>query len=851
MSTLAITQVRLPPKNVALIVALSSALVLLFAVEARARQNIRSSFFAEYPNAVGSRLDSVPSHATHCGVCHYDFSGGGTRNPYGVRLGQVIGNYPNTDAGRRQAIRSIQNEDNDIDGHSSLVEITDTTNFGNTPTFPGLTPANVSNVSNVSVSDIQGYLVPLPAADTTPPSVTVISPNGGDSYFGNTGVVVQWTASDASGIASIDIFLSDNNGVSYRPMALGLPNSGSRTVFLPNRPTAQGRFRVRATDNAGNAASDASDNGFTIAAFPLGVAPTTLRDFDLPGSQPFEAGSLSDPSNCAACHGNYNQAVEPYYNWQGSMMAHASIDPLFEACMAIANQDAPDSGDLCLRCHVPSGWIRGRSIPTGGAQLLITDKVGVSCDLCHGLVDPIYESGNPVEDQAVLAALSMPPSTYGNGMYVIDPTGVRRGPFADATLGHPVLVSPFHREAALCGTCHDVSNPAFERNMAGAYPPNSFDAPPSDLSSHKLMPIERTYSEWLHSEYNTPQGVYAPQFGGNRQYVASCQDCHMRAVTGKGCNDPGAPTRTDLPLHDMTGGSTWLAGLLPALYPGQVSAPAVQAGILRARYMLQHAATLAAEQQSNQLKVTVTNESGHKLPTGYPEGRRVWINVKIFDAGNQLLFESAAYDPLTGQLEHDQHAKIYEAKPGLDTDTAALVGAQPGPSFHFVLNNKIYKDNRIPPRGFTNAGFDQFGGAPVAYSYADGQYWDDTFYGVPPGAATATITLYYQSTSKEYVTFLRDANTTNSAGQFMYDLWNNNGKSPPETMATLTIPVSYVPAPGDLNADGLVSEADLDIFVNVLLGVDTDELHRQRSDLNEDLEANGADTQYFIAVFLG
>jgi len=842
---------QLQTRNLKFMGGLACVLILLIDAGTMARPNIRTSFFAEYPNAVGSPLDTVISHPVHCGVCHYDFNGGGTRNPYGVRLGQVIGNYANTDAGRRLAIRSIQNEDNDADGHSTFVEITDTTNFNNTPTFPGLTPANVSSVSNVLLTDIQGFLVPLAGSDTTPPSVTVISPNGGGSYQGNSSLVVQWMATDQSGVASIDIYLSDNGGASYRAIALGLPNVSSHVIYVPNRPTVLARLRVRATDNAGNENVDESDNAFSVAAYPLGIAPTTLRDFDLPGSQPFEAGNLSDPSNCAACHGNYNQVVEPYYNWQGSMMAHASIDPLFEACMAVANQDAPDSGDLCLRCHIPTGWVRGRSIPTNGSQFLVTDKVGVSCDLCHGMVDPIYEAGNPVEDQAVLAALSMPPSTFGNGDFVIDPTGVRRGPFADATLGHPVLVSPFHREAALCGTCHDVSNPAFEKDSGGHYPPNAFNTPPSNLSSNTLMPIERTYSEWLNSAYNTPTGVYAPQFGGNRQYVASCQDCHLRAVTGKGCNDPAAPTRSDLPLHDMTGGSTWLAGLLPSLYPGQVNSAAVQSGILRARYMLQNAATMAATQESNQLKVTVTNQGGHKLPTGYPEGRRVWINVKFHDAANQLIVESAAYDPMTGELAHDAQAKVYEAKPGLDTDTAGLVGALPGPSFHFVLNNRIYKDNRIPPRGFTNANFAQFGGSPIGYSYGDGQYWDDTHYAVPPGAVSAAVTLYYQSTSREYVEFLRDANTTNSAGQFMYDLWNNNGKSPPESMVALTVPVSYVPAPGDLNADGAVSQADVEIFLNVLLGLDVDEVHRQRCDLNGDSSANGADTQGFVAAFVG
>ena len=492
-------------------------------------------------------------------------------------------------------------------------------------------------------------------------------------------------------------------------------------------------------------------------------------------------------------------------------MAQASLDLLFEANMAIANQDAPDSGDLCLRCHLPRGWLQGRSVPTDGSQMLSTDESGVSCDFCRRLVDPFFDPlENPAEDEGILAALSFPANDFGTGMATIDPTGARRGPFVDATSGHPILVSPFHREAALCGTCHDVSNPAFEKDGEGNYVPNAFDTTATDFSAHTIAPVERTYSEWFYSEYNTPTGVYAPQFGGNKDYVATCQDCHMRDVTGEGCGFGTPPTRTDLPLHDITGGSTWFPGLLSTLYPGQVNDAALQDGITRARYMLQNAAELAAVQEGRDLKVTVTNNTGHKLPTGYPEGRRVWINVKFYDDSMALISESAAYDPATGVLSHDAETKIYDIEPGLDEVTAPLVGVAPGPSFHFVLNNAVFKDNRIPPRGFTNAAYADFGGAHVAYSYPDGQYWDDTYYSIPANATSAEVTLYYQSTSKEFMEFLRDENTTNTKGQEMYDLWNNNGKSPPEIMAQAQLTLAE-PVPGDYDGDG---DVDLDDYAN-------------------------------------
>ena len=820
--------------------------VLIVADAANARNPFRRNFFAAFPSAVGSRLHDLPGQSGHCGVCHYDFNGGGPRNPFGLAVEAT----PNRSEAEILALAGI---DSDGDGFDNGIEITDILTYGNTPTFPGLSLLNIGMVSNVNVGDIQDHLVPSAGPDLIPPHVTVIAPNGGETTVGNDPTTVEWTATDAGGIARIDLFISDDNGTTFRPVAMGLTQTGgggTHTWYVANRPTTQAIFRVEATDNANNVGRDDSDAVFSVNAPPGGLVPTTLRDFDMPGSQPFEGGALNDPAVCSACHSGYNPTVEPYYNWQGSMMAHAARDPLFEANMVIANQDAPDSGDMCLRCHFISGWLQGRSIPTDGSQMLASDMEGVSCDFCHRLVDPVYDPAeNPPEDQAILAALSNPGTEFGNGMYVVDPTPTRRGPFPDANLGHTILVSPFHREAAICGTCHDVSNPAFQNDGSGNFPPNALDTPASTFSAHSLMPVERTYSEWFYSDYNTPQGIFAPQFGGNRDFVATCQDCHMRDVTGKGCNFPNAPTRNDLPLHDLTGGSTWLPGLLGTLFPGQVNEPAIQAGIIRARYMLQNAAELAAVQQGEDLQVTVTNNTGHKLPTGYPEGRRVWLNVRFYDAAMALIAESGAYDVNTGVLTHDPQAKIYEIKPGLDADVASLLGVTPGPSFHFVLNNKVYADNRIPPRGFTNANYDLFGGAPVAHSYADGQYWDDTDYRIPACAASAEVTLYYQSTSKEFVEFLRDENTTNSKGQEMFDLWNDNGKCPPEVMATMTIPVS-VSVPGDIDGDCDVDDDDRNLFVAVLLGLNTDPTFLGRSDLNGDGLANGLDVALFVAAML-
>ncbi len=780
-----------------------SVLLLCIAIDSEARRPIRNSFFTVYPSAVGSRLDELASNASHCGVCHFDFDGGGPRNPYGlaVEVARNSGQY----ATDEEAIQSIENNDSDSDGFKNLVEITDTIHFTNTPTFPGLSQNNVNNTLNVSIAEIGGHVTPLGSTDTIPPQVTVLSPNGGEDYTAMNVHSVTWAATDESGISHVDIYLSDDNGVSFKPVAKGKIDDGLFEWFVPNLPASQNIIKVMARDNAGNYGSDVSDAVFAITGTTGGKAPTTLRDMELAGTQPFEGAAFDDPdATCVTCHGNYDTAVEPYYQWRGSMMAQAARDPLFFACLAVSEQDAPSVGDLCLRCHTPTGWQEGRSVDTSGGMLTATDRHGVHCDFCHRAVDPDFKHGiSPLEDIAVLDSLEAIPLTYANGQFVSDPDPRRRGPYFDAVASHAFLESPFHRKSHICGTCHDVSNPVFVKGATHQeYSPNTFDAKHPDGDLRNMFPIERTYSEWSKSEY-AATGVYAPQFAGNKPdgIVSTCQDCHMRDVSGRGCNQPGAPTRDDLPLHDLMGGNYFIPDILPSFFPTEVDSLQMAAGKQRAVSMLQKAATMdlsiGQEGSNPTVTVQVTNQTAHKLPSGYPEGRRIWLNVKAYDSGSNVIYESGAYDAATGVLTHDDDLMIYEIKPGISSRLSPIVGLPVGPSFHFVLNDSIFFDSRIPPRGFTNSNFEEIQSTPVAYSYADGQYWDTTTYVLPVEASLVRATLYYQSTSKEYVEFLRDENETNTAGQELYDAWVAQGRAAPVTMVTDTISVPLIDVPVD------------------------------------------------------
>jgi len=664
---------------------------------------------------------------------------------------------------------------------------------------------------------------------------------------------------------------------------------------------------------------------FAAVALALDFVPENIQQ---PGTQPLEIGNLESPDKCDNCHGGYNLSVEPAHNWRGSMMANAGRDPIFWATLAVAEQDFGGAGDLCIRCHSTAGWLRGRSTPTDGSGLAAGDSDGVECDYCHKLTNPDDSEHLGVQFDPFLANdLGDPGSDpnnvlgyYGSGMSSMWGGNEKLGPYSDAAARHQFMQSQFHRSVDFCGTCHDVSNPA-----VGNLAPNNgaqvtadavvadgaLGAPVDTKAAFNNLPhqygiVERTFSEYksglisqtrvrdyldlpadlqagaLKAGYESALvagrgGDYAD---GSPRYF-SCQTCHMRPVNGPGCNKQGAPVRADLPLHDMTGGNYWMPVAIQYLDPlgklrlggglTSVQIAALNDGIPRAQKQLSEAASLVVTGDT----LKIINHTGHKLISGYPEGRRIWPHVTWYDALGDVVREDGAYGPLFDgvgnpvtvinpadgqpvQVEsildlHDPYAEIYEAHYGLTQEWASqLVGlgypadlalsydrftgapnftlgeladSPPGTeheTFHFVLNNTVIKDNRIPPYGMSYEEARQRNALPVPAEQYGGSpggtydYWDERLL-VPPaeGAVYATIELLYQPTSWEYIQFLYLANDRpntflSDEGVNMLEAWLNAG-TPEVRMAKPYVMASTVwgtaPTPPEISmiADSLAT----------------------------------------------
>jgi hypothetical protein len=376
---------------------------------------------------------------------------------------------------------------------------------------------------------------------------------------------------------------------------------------------------------------------------------------------------------------------------------------------------------------------------------------------------------------------------------------------------HSTFRNDFVRSPQFCGSCHDMT---FPLDMAGL---------PAG------MPEQRTYTEWKYSSF----GLDAA--GNPKPDYLRCQDCHMPRTKHEFDDQTPASLNVDpivagwfpyakdraggTVVHKLAGSNFGLPEMMKLLYPevdlevvGEptLDDPTVFPGMLsdrstmwdRSKYnsqiLLKDAVKVEIVQGPTpvgagvyQVQVKVTNNTGHKIPSGYPDGRRFWISLDVRDAANARVYQSGNFVPAstytdTGfdyaksksarlyndswsinkglnralsnnigspvtpvKLGGNNEVMIYEKRTG-SPDGAGNYTVSPS-----LLNGQFVFDNRIPP----------FGWEPVKYEAGGAKFWtydrvsinlDDT--------ATATaanprpdMTRYPAGANYDIVTYTFDA----------------------------------------------------------------------------------------------
>lgn len=541
--------------------------------------------------------------------------------------------------------------------------------------------------------------------------------------------------------------------------------------------------------------------GLTVAAQDAVYALGTPNAADICVRCHFPQGWLdgrSDPVNCADMRGDD-------FNGVSCKICHYLYDPFYQSTY----DGTRESSDWT------NYWDEATDL-----QASVDATRSADAEAAAAIT---FFNGSPFFSNNIPVSAGYTENGGGHMFLVTHTTGIsdgKRAPFSDANAKHDMLYSRYHKSKYMCGVCHDISNPALANLGADGAAP----LPSETLPAYSYAHVERTFSEFMLSGYGQPGGMagtgpYAPDVfstshGGN--IIATCQDCHFRDIGGAaaakgGVVRPGESIPHPLsgvPQHRMIGGNLWVPTILASTVAGSANYDAVNAALLTGRaaeltldfsqgepldpvllletidqsaQMLQDSISMIQQSYSltnRTFTLRLQNHTGHKLISGYPEGRRMFLNIRAY-VDDDLIYEINPYDDAVGTLKGLENSQSSpELGPGEEHkdelvyevhQASSLLGVDE--TFHMALATHRTKDNRILPQGFDITSAADRLCEPVWHghsdtnAYAPGNFYtqaeyeggyDEVTVTLPSGTEKIEAGLYYQTTSREFVEFLRD-----------------------------------------------------------------------------------------------
>lgn len=301
---------------------------------------------------------------------------------------------------------------------------------------------------------------------------------------------------------------------------------------------------------------------------------------------------LQDPSTCMQCHPKH------FTQWQSSMHAYASNDPVFVALNKRGQRETNNQlGTFCVKCHAPMAVNLGLTDGTNfDPAALPASAKGVTCYFCHNVKEITDTHDNPLvlaNDTTMRGGAKNPAKNSAHiGLY-------------DETMDSDI------NDSKMCGACHDIVN------------------------GHGVA-LERSYAEWQTTFFTQSDPVHH----------LSCGGCHMRSSKDVIADDPDATvTLRDNGFHQHQ----WQAVDTALIdWPGQddlkeqnqndldqavtIIGPKPIGGIAGGGLCV------GGPIYPNMISVRMDSVgTGHAWPSGASHDRRAWMEVIAYDASNNIL----------------------------------------------------------------------------------------------------------------------------------------------------------------------------------------------------------------------
>ena len=444
----------------------------------------------------------------------------------------------------------------------------------------------------------------------------------------------------------------------------------------------------------GGGGGSSSENNQTQTPIDTST-PTTLED------RAFTSTHFSGSDNCAVCHNGITDAqgrdVSIESAWSATMMANSTKDPFWKAKVASEIQRNPHLeeviNDKCTKCHAPMAHKEAHFMQETikifddgflNAQNPHYDEAmnGVSCTLCH-----------QIENTQTLGELASFSGNYSIGSQRIiygQYNNIAASPMQEQ-VNYTPQQSTHISESKMCATCHNLKTPYVDA-----------DGVVLTDTAQSEFPEQMPYTEWEHSSYASTQ---------------SCQDCHMKRTDGVVIsNRPPwvSQQRDNFAEHTFVGGNKLMLDILNKNKEslGVVDAD-FETSLINSTQLLESAATISLENSNFSegalyIDLKITSTTGHKLPTSFPS-RRAFVHFKLYDANNNLIFESGkvhdngsivgansdidinSYEPHYTTISSEDQVQIYEA---------VMQNSDEEITYTLLRAASYKKDNRILPLGF-------------------------------------------------------------------------------------------------------------------------------------------------------
>jgi hypothetical protein len=388
------------------------------------------------------------------------------------------------------------------------------------------------------------------------------------------------------------------------------------------------------------------------------------------------------PVTCSRCHTKLTRY------WDQSKMAHTTSNPkvlnMYYGTDKFQRQnigpgyrlDNPKSNGNCAICHAPSAtasssWSQDLNSVLRSPE---TEWDGISCDYCHKVKKVVPDKTKP---SGMAPLFERQSSSRGNSILVF-------GPYDDVVV--PPMAASYSPEfdrGRFCSVCHGhfkqlEKGRTWDHNKVYS----AAEWKGFGLKDGKILPIQTTYQEWKHWQYQLSSGD--PNKG------KKCQDCHLS-------------WRKEMLPYDnyvVDGGARNMWGTYRS--PKNIRPHHFDGGTeiqLKTALSMELEGEITGNRLNINVYITNTN-GGHWVPTGETM-RSVMLLLKVVDSSEKplkmikgsLLPEWAG----KGKVETGNYA-------GLPGQVFARVLADDDGNIHvpFWRATKIVADTRIRPKTTLN-----------------------------------------------------------------------------------------------------------------------------------------------------